>query len=1039
MKPLIRTLGSTASTALATAFCAILLLPSSGKAQSSEKLQFNRDIRPILSDMCFQCHGPDNDKRKGDYRLDLREAALKGGKSETAGFVPGKANESEIIKRILSDDDDEHMPPKKSGKHMSAGQIATLKRWINEGADYQGHWAFSKVERPSPPATSSNPIDAFVTARLAKEKLKLSPEADKGTLLRRLSLDLTGLPPSPQELEAFLADNSPDAYEKVVDRLLLSPHYGERMAMQWLDFARYADSNGFQSDGSRKMSIWRDWVIKAYNQNKPFDQFTVEQLAGDLLPNASEDQIIATGFNRNHRLNGEGGRIEAEWFAETVIDRVETTGATWLALTVGCARCHDHKFDPLSQKEFYQLFAFFNSVDETGVLGGDQYTVNTKPFLTFPTPEQTAKLAVLEKNVEQAKAALKETEAKEASAEKKREKDILGEAPKWQILQPSELKSTNGATLTAEADGVIFASGNQPPKDIYSVTADTDLTQVTGIRLELLPDDRLPSKGPGRHANGNPVISEIRLTSSNKADGSQKEHVLKEATADFNQKGYDVARAIDGKADTGWAIHPETGKAHSATFTLSEPLNLSGGGVLTFTIEQNYGSGAILGKFRVSATSSPIPPQAPADVVAALKVPAAQRTDAQKKKIAEFHKQNGGTASAAAKAKVEEATKAKSALEKSIDSTMVMKERAEPRPANVLIRGQYDQLGAEVKRGLPAALPPLPPGAPENRLGLAQWIASTENPLTARVWVNRAWEKFFGLGLVKSSENFGSQSDWPSHPELLDWLAAEFMSPQQQTKVAGQPAQAWDMKALQKLIVMSATYRQTAKVTPALLEKDPDNRLLARGPRFRLTGEILRDSALSVSGLLSEKLGGPSVRPYMPKGVWDETSVYGDLLNYKASTGEDLYRRTLYTIWKRTAAPPTALLFDAPNREVCSVKRSRTNTPLQALALLNEVTYVEAARKLAENMIQSGGSTPKERLTWAFRRVTARTPLDSELEILVKGLEKQLARYSSNTDAAKELLGFGASKSPESIPPHELAAYTISANVLLNMDEFISR
>ncbi|MEI6871735.1 MAG: DUF1553 domain-containing protein, partial [Verrucomicrobiota bacterium] len=532
---------------------------------------------------------------------------------------------------------------------------------------------------------------------------------------------------------------------------------------------------------------------------------------------------------------------------------------------------------------------------------------------------------------------------------------------------------------------------------------------------------------------------EIRLTSSNKADGSQKEHVFKDAVADFNQKGYEVSRAIDGKAETGWAISPETGKPHSATLTLSEPLNLSGGGVLTFTIEQNYGAGAILGKFRISATDSPIPPQASPEVLAAIKTPAAQRTDAQKKKVAEFHKQNGGTATATAKAKLEEATKAKAALQKTIDSTMVMKERHEPRVANVLIRGQYDQPGEAVQRGLPAALPPLPSGAPENRLGLAQWIVSPENPLTARVWVNRAWEKFFGTGIVKSSENFGSQSEWPSHPELLDWLSAEFMNPTLGTTVAGRPAQNWDMKALQKLIVMSATYRQSAKVTPELLAKDPDNRLLARGPRFRLSGEILRDSALAVSGLLSEKLGGPSVRPYMPKGVWDETSVYGDLLNYQSGKGEDLYRRTLYTIWKRTAAPPTALLFDSPNREVCSVKRSRTNTPMQALALLNEITYIEAARKLAENMIQQGGSTPKERITWAFRRVTARTPQASEVDILLTGLEKQLARYGANSDAAKELLSFGESKSPETIPPAELAAYTVSANVLLNMDEFVSR
>jgi hypothetical protein len=1015
---------------------------NSGTATPSTpgKLQFNRDVRPILSDLCFSCHGPDNEKRKGELRLDDRASALHGGKSGEAGIVPGKAEASEIIKRILSEDEDEQMPPRKGGKRVRPEQLAILKRWISEGAEYQGHWSFSPVQRPSvPSASTSNPIDAFIRVRLDAAGLKPSPAADKGTLLRRLSLDLTGLPPTPAELDAFLSDSSPKAYEAAVDRLLESPHFGEQMALQWLDFARYADSNGFQSDGSRQMSIWRDWVIGAFNGNMPFNQFTVEQLAGDLLPNATTDQLIATGFNRNHRLNGEGGRIEAEWFVETVIDRVETTGSTWLGLTVGCARCHDHKFDPLSQKEFYQLFAFFNSCEETGVLGGDQFTVNTKPVLQFPAPEHIAKRAEFDQKIATAQKALEEAKAKDAQAQKTRESRLLASAPNWTPLVPQHLESKQGSQLTADAEGVVLAGGNHPATDTYIVGAETELTEITGLRLELIPDPRLPSKGAGRHGNGNPVLSEIRVSATNRQDGSQRDLELQGASADFSQKGWDVAGAIDANLKTGWAIHPEVQKPHAAFFRLKDPLKLPNGAALTVQLDQQYGSGALLGKFRLSVTGSPIPEAAPEEILTIVKTPASKRTEAQRKQLAEYYKSAGvGSAEASAKTKLDEIMKAKNAFERTVPSVMVMQERAEPRQATLLVRGQYDQPGEPVQRGIPAALPSLPQGAPVNRLGLAQWIVSENNPLTARVWVNRAWEKFFGLGIVKSSENFGSQSDWPSHPELLDWLAAEFMRPSVGMSVAGKPAQAWDMKALLKLIVLSETYQQSSKVTPALLEKDPDNRLLARGPRSRLSGEILRDSALSVSGLLAPKLGGPSVRPYMPKGVWDETSVYGDLLRYQEGKGDDLYRRTLYTIWKRTAAPPSALLFDAPNREVCTVKRSRTNTPLQALSLLNEITFVEAARKFAERILVEGGATPEERIRWAFRCVTCRAPESSELAVLVKGLEQQIERFQNNPESAKQLLAVGASPARKDLSVEQLAAYTLSANVLLNLDEFIT-
>ena len=998
----------------------------SASAATPGTTDFNRDIRPILSENCFACHGPDEAKRKSGLRLDNKDDAFKPAKSGETAIVPGKPEASELIKRVLTDDADEHMPPKKSEKKLKPAQIDVLKKWIAEGAEYQGHWAFLKPERPAVPALSANPIDAFILERLAKEGMQPSPEAPRETLIRRVALDLTGIPPTPEEVAAFVADQTPQAYEKVVDRLLASPRYGEQMAVQWLDLARYADSNGFQVDSSRQQHHWRGWVIGAFNRNLPFDQFTIEQLAGDLLPNAAPEQIAATGFNRNHRLNGEGGRIVEEWFAETVIDRVETTGATWMALTLGCCRCHDHKFDPVTQKEFYQFFAFFNSIDESGVLDGE--STNTKPILRMPKPEQAARLDELDKLLAAANAEVQAAEKNVPAAQAAWEQQLGAAAaePQWVVLQPAQLTSSGGAVLATEPDGAVFSSGPQPATDIYTIVATTDLPAVSAVKIELLPDDRLPSKGPGRHPNGNPVLSEIRVKISPKVGGAETPVTLREAVADFNQDGYPVGNAIDGNPGTAWAVYPQVGQAHNGVFAFAKPEAHAGGAKLEIVLDQSYGSGATIGKFRVSVTASPEPVALPADIRAVLAIPAAQRDAAQLKKLTD-HFRSHAPDLLAVKGKLDALTKERAALDGAVATIMVMKEIAQPREAHILKRGEYDKPGDKVERGLPAALPPLPPGAPMDRLGLAQWLVSGEHPLTARVWVNRAWERFFGTGLVKTSENFGSQAEWPSHPELLDWLATEFVRLK------------WNMKAMQKEIVMSATYRQSSHVTPQLAERDPDNRLLARGPRFRLTAEMLRDQALAASGLLVEKLGGPSVRPYMPAGVWDETSVYGDLRGYQHDTGEGLYRRSLYTIWKRTAAPPTMQIFDSPTREVCTVKRSRTNTPLQALALLNEVTYVEAARRLAERMIAEGGATPELRIAWGFRRVMCRTPDADELKVLAAGVEKRLTKFRQNADAAKQLIAFGEAKSPANLDPAELAAYATAANVMLNLDEAVTR
>lgn len=774
------------------------------KTRTATRVDFGRQIRPILSDNCFHCHGPDSHTRKAKLRLDVKEGVFATTRDGKKVVAPGKADESELYARLITHESSELMPPEKSGKKLTPVQIRLLKDWINQGAPMTDHWAFLPPRRPEIPVTKrtdwvKSPIDAFVLRRLENEGLSPTAEADRATLIRRVTLDLIGLPPTPREVADFLADRSTNAYEKIVDRLLSSNHYGERMAMQWLDYARFADSHGFQTDSSRQMWPWRDWVIDAYNRNMPFDRFTIEQLAGDLLPKATRSQIVATGFHRNHRINGEGGSIDEEWRIENIVDRVDTTGITWLGLSFGCARCHDHRFDPITMKDYYQLFAFFNNVPETGMLKQNRGGGNSEPTIELPSPEHEAEIARLDAEIKTTEASL------------------------------SDAKQANDMNLVAAEE-----------------------TKINALKKE-------------------------------------RQQVLN-----------------------------------------------------------------------------------------------------------------------------------------SIPNVMVMRE-GPPRDAFILLRGQYDKRGGKVSAALPEIFGSLPPGAPANRLGLAQWIASPSNPLTARVWVNRAWEHFFGVGIVKTSENLGSQAEPPSDSELLDWLATEFVR------------LGWDMKAMQKAIVMSATYRQSSHVTPELLERDPENRLLARGSRFRLSGEIVRDQVLSVAGLLSPKIGGPSARPYMPDGVWDETSVYGDLLKYKSDSGEGLYRRTMYTIWKRTAAPPTMLIFDAPNRELCVVRRSRTNTPLQALALLNEVTYVEAARKLGERMMIEGGDTPASRLTYGFRLATGRMPRPNELQVLERGWSADHGKFRGRPDAAAKLIGFGSAPTASGLDRAELAAYTLSANVILNLDEFVTR
>lgn len=1000
-------------------------------------VDFNRDIRPILTAHCVACHGPDEKTRKGDLRLDTGDLS----RLETSGgrlAVAGKPAESEIILRVRETRRDKLMPPPKHGKPLHAAEIESLERWVAEGAKAAAHWAFTAPARPAIPKSAGragvrNPIDAFLLARLEREKLAFSDQADKPALLRRASLDLTGLQPTPAELAAFLADERPDAYERQVDRLLASPRYGERMALEWLDLARFADSNGFQTDSSRQMWPWRDWVIRAFNDNMPFDRFTVEQVGGDMLPGATRDQIVATGFQRNHRLNGEGGLIAEEWRVETIIDRVETTSLTWLGLSAGCARCHDHKYDPFSQREFYGLFAIFNNVPESGTLTGNQSGGNSAPVIEVPTPEQEARLAGLNGELEKAVA--------EAEKQSRRlpellaaweavEKTRLGKAD-WIPLEPQRVSGARGSRYARQPDGTWLASGKaNPARETTVISARIAAGALGGILLECLPDPSLPEASLGRYPNGNFVLT--RLEAEVVDSGGMVIPVpLVNAEADYSQNGWPIEATVQGDPAKGWAVDGPTRKEPvRAVFRPEAAVAVPPGSSLTIRLVQATLDRHNIGRFRLALfRQEPSRASLKGDALkplvreALLAAPAA-RTPAQRKALEGHFRAAFDSPVAQADRAVAEARKALAGFKASLPTVMVMSE-GPAKPAHLLIRGEYDRKGEVVQAAFPSMLPN--PGTRPDRLAFARWLVSPENPLVARVWVNRAWERFFGIGLSRDTGNLGTQAEFPSHPELLDWLAVDFRE------------NGWDMKRIQRLMLTSAAYRQSARVSPALAARDPENRLLARGPRFRLTGEVLRDQALHAGGLLVEKIGGPSSRPYMPEGVWDETSRYGDLRGYKHDKGEGLYRRSLYTVWKRTAAPPTMLLFDAPSREVCSVRRGRTNTPLQALALLNEVTFVEAARGLAERMIAGAPADSRQRLDLGFRLALARPGSARELDILESGLKADLARFKADAEGAAKLAKAGEKPPLRGLDPAEVAAYTLAANVLLNLDEFVTR
>ena len=1019
-------------------------------AVAQDRIDFTRDIRPIFSNYCFQCHGPDANQREADLRLDIAESIFSH-RDEIPLLVAGEPEQSELYLRISTTDPQQHMPPPDHERQPTAEQIQLIKEWIAQGAEMESHWAFQPPRRPPPPDVQNtnwpqNEIDRFVLNRLESHDLSPSPQADRRTLIRRATLDLTGLPPTPDEVHDFLVDDSPQAFERVVDRLLKSPRYGEHMAGDWLDAARYADTSGYQNDGPRDMWRWRDWVIEAFNDNLPFDQFTTEQLAGDLLEFPTLPQRIATGFNRNHRGNAEGGIIPAEFQVEYVVDRVETTSTIWLGLTLGCARCHDHKYDPFSQKEFYQLYALFNNIPEHGRAIKEG---NSPPCVVAPTRSQQAQLEKLRQRAKELTQRVQQSESGLNAALKKWEDaHHLPPVTDWHPtdgliaefdFNDDQLKFIDGEPVFADRDGtraIMFdgrryvdagAIANFGYFDSFSfacwIQPDQQSQQGTIVsRMEDVP------QGTGYSVRLNDRRVEIDLVKRWLDDSIRVQTEMAIVPADewtHLVVTYDGSRLASGiQVFINGDLQPlniQLDYINQSFAAEDAPLRIGAGhgseGRFSGMISQLRIYDRVLEDREAQVLSEP------SSILSILQTPPHQWTDSQSAKLIRWFIETQAPQELRDLSTAErQARRELASFQKSLPTVMVMEEMPSPRPTFVLTRGEYDKPADQVSPGVPSVLNS-ERSVINNRLDFAHWLVDPANPLTARVAVNRVWQQLFGVGLVKSPEDFGSQGELPSHPELLDWLATEFVQLN------------WDVKALQKLIVMSATYQQASRISQELLQRDPQNQLLARGPRVRLSARMLRDQALFVSGLLHEEIGGPSVKPYQPEGLWREIATTTE---YEQSTGHDLYRRSLYTYWKRTVAPPNLAIFDAAGRETCVVRSTRTNTPLQALAVMNDVTFLEAARALAERSIHESDDRV-ERIKHCFVLATARYPDSAELNILLQSFESHSNAYQENQDAARQLISHGASQPDESITPPELAAMTMIATTILNFDEVINK
>jgi hypothetical protein len=1151
-------------------FALLVVLASAPLAHAGETsarpVDFNREIRPILSNSCFLCHGPDAKNRKGvgkPLRLDIEEGAIadRGG---YAAIVRGKPEESEIVTRITSMDSTEVMPPPAHGKRLTQSDVDLITRWIKEGAPYSKHWAYVKPVRPALPevhekAWPRNPVDSFLLARLETEGLKHAPEADRNALIRRVALDLTGLPPSLDEVDRFVHDSHPDAYEQLVDRLLATSAYGEHWGRIWLDLARYADSAGYADDPPRTIWAYRDYVIRSLNANKPFDQFTIEQIAGDLLPNPTEEQLVATAFHRNTLTNNEGGTNDEEFRNVAVVDRVNTTMAVWNGTTIACAQCHDHKYDPLSQEDYFRLFAFLNNTQDADRTDESP----TLPLFSESQKQQQdswrREIAGLELKLPSPSPAL--------LAGQSRWEESLAVEPTWSTLKPSKLSARSGAKLRVLEDDSVLAE-SKDKTEVTTLNLPLLGSKLTAIRLDAMPDDRLPGKGPG-YGGGNFVVSRVQaviappgssrpegryvrielpgkgkylslaevqvfrgaenlarkgaasqsstafdgpanLAIDGKTDGryaeakstthtemsddpwweldlkaagpvdrvaiwnrtdndlhtrlsdfrvillDEKRHVVWTSTvvpapkpsvelavngmrsigfdaayADYSQPSYEAASILDNKdfKRRGWAVGGQTGRPHALTLIPKTPVTFEHGSTLTITIDQlSTIENHTLGRFRLATSDddrATLFAQTPDRIHAILKKPKAGRSDADRSMLSTYYLADVAPELRETRGRLS-SLKTQLTSMKPETTVPILREtgQGERRPTRVHRRGNYNDLGNTVTEGVPAAIYPLPADAARNRLALARWLISPETPLTARVIANRYWEQIFGIGLVATSEDFGAQGDQPSHPELLDWLATELVR------------DGWDRKKFLRLLVTSAAYRQNSRVTPEAFHRDPDNRLLARGPRFRLSAETIRDQALAVSGLLSPKMYGPPVKPPQPSlGL---NAAFGSSTDWQTSPGEDRYRRGVYTTWRRSSPYPSMATFDAPNREVCTLKRTRTNTPLQALVTLNDPVYIEAAQALARRMT-AAGKTPDDRVRYGFRLCLARDPSTAELGRLVHLYVTSHAAFAKEPDKARKLATEPLGPAPKGADLAELAAWTVVSNVLLNLDEMLMK
>jgi hypothetical protein len=1047
-------------------------------AADENRLDFNRDVRPILSENCFQCHGFDEKARQADLRLDLAESAL-ADRDGVPAIVPGKPGESEAWRRIASTDESEMMPPPDSHRQLIADQKETIRHWIEQGATYAKHWSFIPPVKATPPEVANanwprNEIDRFVAARLDREELQPSPVADRHTLARRLSFDLTGLPLSAEEVEAFVSDESPNAYETLVDRLLASPHFGERLALVWLDAARYADTNGYSIDGGRHMWLWRDWVINAFNTNLPYDQFLRDQLAGDLLPNHTEAQLIATGFQRNNMNTHEGGTIPEENLTNYNVDRVKTLGEAILGLTLGCAQCHDHKFDPITQRDYYQLYAYFNTLSDIGLDGNAG--INSRPFIEAKTVLQTGEEPALKKRIEELRQQLENPSGDAVTRWEETQRLRLRTRGKDFTTHPVELLkvSTPNTGKGFDIDPPRFVRITGPAALVaYDVSLRLPRLDkpITGLRIVFHADPKfgygtLPQPaGASPPPSGTFVLTTFSASAESVPGDQVNLNLLKavtQVTADSWLENYRPESVLDTRNENGWSPRlagepasaggPPNKTAH-ITVTFKEPINPAATPYVTTQLNFGHGNSLVATRFEILAmTGADDGSDLPPDIIAILGKRVPERTQAEQDQVRAYFAthSNETKRTRVDLANLEERLKV---LTQKFP-TMVMDQSPTPRETHILNRGDYSQPKEKVTAATPAVLPSPPSDAPPNRLGLAQWITMPDHPLTARVAVNRVWQMLFGVGLVATPADFGAQGEYPMQPELLDWLAVDFRE------------NGWNTKRLIKQIVMSSTYRQTSDIeqragappppsdTSALgaedgparadfLTFDPQNRLLARGPRYRLPAEFIRDSALKISGLLVPRLGGPSVNPYTPGNLWREISHYGSspatAQTFEQDHGEKLYRRSLYTYWKRTVPPPNMVAFDAPNRETCTVARATTTTPLQALVLLNDVQFIEASRAFAERILAYHDQDETVRLRWAFEECVSRPPTDEELAVLTNTLFRERTRYAHNEAAAEKYLANGESPRNENIPPSEHAAWSQVAALLLNLSETVTR